>query len=155
MLHPNTPAPAASDHSEEIAATLAELVASFGQPAVARAATEIGITTRNEIATESLQQTVRRYTLLLIDRGHNALHIARIVARLTYLDTASGGELTQEQIGREMGITKAAVSRIEADIAAKLGLPRRSSPQARDSHRRMNHRNYAFMPAIAATFAAA
>lgn len=151
MLHPNTPAPA-SDHSEEIASTLSELVASFGQSAVSQAATDYGILARSETATESLQQAIRRYTLLLIDRGHNALHIARIVGRLTYLDTATGSELTQEQIGREMGITKAAVSRIEADIAGKLGLPRRSSPQARAAHRTMNRRNYSF---IAATYAAA
>lgn len=152
MLHPNTPAPASSDHSEEISATLGELIASFGHPAVAQVATECGILAQGDTSSQPLQQAIRRYTLLLIDRGHNALHIARIVGRLTYLDTANGVELTQEQIGREMGITKAAVSRIEADIAFKLGLPRRSSPQARESHRRMNRRNYSF---IVATCAAA
>ena len=81
---------------------------------------------------------------MLIDAKHPR-QIAQMVARLTYLDTAHGSEITQEQIGRAMGVTKAAVSNAEADIAQKLGLPRRSSPHARDSHRRMNKRNYSFI----------
>jgi hypothetical protein len=143
LVHPNTPAPP-SDNREEITSTLSELVAAFGSSAVASAASEIGLFSATAVTSDIHQQALRRYTLMLIDAKHPR-QIAQMVARLTYLDTAHGSEITQEQIGRAMGVTKAAVSNAEADIAQKLGLPRRSSPHARDSHRRMNKRNYSFI----------
>lgn len=132
--------PHQNDPQAEVKATLADLVSAFGKTEVAAAAAEL--LAYSDGAPEKQQETLRKFTLLVMESKHPRA-VTQIVARLCYLDTAAGKELRQEDIARQLGITKQAVCNMEAEIAAKLNLPRRSSPQARDSHRRMNRRNYA------------
>ena len=139
-----------TDASAEIHSTLTELVASFGQTEVAFACGEIGLIRASEITNEKTKQALRTYTLLLLDSPHHCGPIPKIVARLCELDTAAGHELRQEDIAREIGVTKAQVCNMEAQIAQKLGLPRRSSEKARTSHRLMNLRNYAIRESTSA-----
>lgn len=136
---PNESSRFQEDPNAEVAATLAELVASFGEAVVASAAHSL--LAKHSASPEKQQATLRNFTLLIMEAKHPRA-IAQIVARLCYLDTATGHELRQEDIARAIGITKQAVCNMEADIAARLNLPRRSSPQAREAHRRMNKRNY-------------
>lgn len=124
----------------EIADTLAELIASFGMSQVAAAATAAGLL-KNDLVSDAQLQSLRRYTLLIIQAKHPRA-VAQIVGRLCYLDTACGHDLRQEDIAREIGVSKQAVCNMEADIAAELNLPRRSSPKARQAHALMNRRNY-------------
>lgn len=134
--------PSDAARSDEIAETLAELIASFGSDAVAAAASSAGLYAPT--APDAHQQTIRRLVLILIG-SRRPKAVAQIVGRLCYLDTACGHDLRQEDIARENGISKQAVCNMEADIAAQLNLPRRSSPQARAAHARMNLRNSSFV----------
>jgi DNA-binding XRE family transcriptional regulator len=127
------------DPDTEISRTLTELLSSFGVGPIARVATELGIFKSG--ASDGLESALRAYTLLIIDSPHPRA-VAQCVARLTYLDEASGHPLRQEDIGRSIGVTKQAVCNMEAAIADKLNLPRRSSPKARLAHVLMNRRNY-------------
>lgn len=129
------------DADTEISQTLKELLSSFGPDSIARIATELGIF-KQGLSTDRLESTLRAYTLLIIDSPHPRA-VAQCVARLTYLDEASGHPVRQEDIARKIGVTKQAVCNMEAAIADKLNLPRRSSPQARYAHSMMNKRNYA------------
>lgn len=123
----------------ELDETLAELIDAFGADSVLLSLKEKGILSSPHIS-DRLESTLRAYTLLIIDSPHPRA-VAQIVARLTYLDEARGHPLKQEDIGRAHGITKQAVCNMEASIADKLNLPRRSSPQARAAHALMNRRN--------------
>lgn len=130
--------PARSD-ADEITATLRDLIESFGESQVSASLGDLGL---SQSATVGTEQVLRRFTLLLLESKHPRA-VAMIVARLCNLDTATGREIRQEDIGRLIGVSKQAVCNLESKLAAELNLPRRSSPKARQSHRLMNRRNYA------------
>lgn len=129
--------------AEEITETLQELVSSFGADSVAQIGITMGVFRAAHAVSDEQMQTLRRYTLMFLESKH-PIAVARIVARLCSLDTACGRETRQEDIAKEIGVSKQAVCNMEADIAQKLNLPRRSSAQARRSHSLMNLRNPSF-----------
>ncbi len=136
-MQPSTPARSAGD---EITETLRDLLDSFGEQQLANAVTDLGIgkTSANS------EQVLRRFTLMLLEAKHPRA-VALVVARLCNLDTATGREIRQEDIARQIGVSKQAVCNLEAKLSAELNLPRRSSLHARQAHRLMNRRNYTYL----------
>jgi hypothetical protein len=139
VLHENTPDPT-DRTNEEIRSTLRDLVSAFGESTVTSVLTDEGLIHPESAAHNSQTEALRAYTVLLLDAKHPRA-VAQIVGRLCHVDTASGTELRQEDIAREIGISKQAVCNLESSIATRLGLPRLSSEKSRRSSRLMNRRN--------------
>lgn len=122
---------------DEVTRTLEELTSTFGLEVVRDTFQELYPTSSTHA---SVEQALRSYTIMMLDSRHPRA-VAQIVARLSNIDVATGLPLRQEDIARSIGVSKQDICNMEADIATRLNLPRKSSEHARASHRLMNRRN--------------
>lgn len=132
--------PQQDERQKEVEDTLRELVAYFGAPAIAVAASSLGITFTQA---SSNHDVLRAYSLLIIDSDRPKL-TAQLVGKLAGLELSTGRRILLRDLARAEGISKQAVSKRLAQYAERLKLPRSESTEAaRNSHRLMNRRNYA------------
>ncbi len=139
--------PVTSEEKSEVVETLRELVTYFGAPAILRAVAELDIAKAAPgHASEQVLQALRAYTVLILESDRPML-TATLVGKLAKLEMTTGKRIILRELGRAEGISKQAVSKRMALYAQRLNLPRPdSTPEARESHRQMNRRNYAPAP---------
>ena len=96
----------------------------------------------DDVTRERILDALRAFSVLVIESTYPRM-AAQMVGKLVKLELATGKRLTLEQIGRTIGVSKQAVSKQLAEYARRLGIERPdSTPQARESHRLMNRRNF-------------
>ena len=139
------PAPASS----EIALTLRELRDYFSEADIIEGLAEVGIAQTPTGTRGAVLQALRAYSVLIMESDRPLL-TAKLVGKLCKLDISqTGRHVDLEELAREWGMTKQAISKQQSHYADKLGIPRPdSTPEARESHRLMNKRNYGARPTL-------
>ena len=128
--------------SDEVAQTIAELTEYFGKDAIAQACVDLGITDSHEQVAERTLQSLRAFAVLILDSSRPKLTV-QLVGKLAGLEIATGKRLRLVDLATANSISKQAVSRLMANYADRLHLPRPySTAESRQSHRAMNRRNY-------------
>lgn len=134
----------ATNEDGELVETLRELKIAFSASKMREAVVSLGIVdqAKTEAPTEPVLQALRAFCVLIIESDRPRL-TAQLVGRLVKLDLAAGKRLKLSELARTNGISKQAASNRLGRYANALNLPRPdSSPEARESHRLMNRRNY-------------
>lgn len=125
----------------EIRDTLCELIGAFGAQSVFSCLSETPIAPFMGAGEETKLRTIAAVTLLILDSPKPSL-TAQLLAKLSHLETVTRHEIRLEDLGRQHGLTKQAVSKQLSDLADRLGIRRPlSNEKARKSHYLMNRRN--------------
>lgn len=129
-----------ADQRTEIETTLTDLCGAFSRERVCQALVELGLV-KEQQTNVGTYETLRAYSALLI-RSHKPKLVAHLVANLAGYYYGAGNATNLEQIARHHGLSKQALSKRMALIAADLKLPRPMPPNKRAIYRLMNRRNY-------------
>ncbi len=135
---------ASSSSDEECIATIRELIEAFGAPRVLLTMSSLGINLEASSARAQVMSALRAFAIIIQEDTHPKL-VGKLVGRLCKLDIATGSRETLDELGRQNGIGKQAISKKQAELALRLSIPREdSSLKSRESARLMNRRNYGY-----------
>lgn len=142
--------PVTTDEKNEVIETLRELLHYFGESALLRAISDLGVVkTSAANSNEQVLAALRAYSVLILESDRPVLTV-QLVGKLAGLELATGKRIILRELGAAEGITKQAVSKRLSLYAERLGLPRPdSTEEARASYATHNRRNYASRPPTA------
>lgn len=133
--------PAANQARAEVDRSLRELVESFGERLVMQSLLNTAIAGKIAMGEERSLQIMRQVSILVMDSAQPRL-CAKLIGILGGIEVVAHRKVHLAHLCRDYGISKQAVSKMLAELADRLQVPRPlSSPAARQSYRLMNRRN--------------